>query len=392
MQHSDIFAEYNRISEEKGLIKKAESMSEEEKYSDKEWRENIEALYGVKIKVNDSDKDVIEQAHPNKVIVAPAYDKVNGLMENIWERHDIMIGITNKPMKGTESRFIYAEDLLRDLIKIGFEAENNGEEDIRKLADSCSERVVKGIEKKAQFWGIITKFAPKVLMGLAAIVGFSKLKDRTMGLVANGIKPDTDRALESLHKFAEVANPDGKQLATQWITAITYYKTLSDKALSILSRTHDIPGDVKTEEGMIWAIDHAPKIEANKEELAYVDKYMRVSRGLISRIPAAAERFKNMAVNKENSTWGELANDIKSLFEVGSGNEGTDAGLALEALSKSIESTVRAYIETVPEAKQAVSDTNDALKGLQESIEKMNPFSSGSDDKAKERIHSILGQ
>ena len=369
MRHSDVFEEYVKISEQKGLIKKAEVFEDdEEKYKDKEWKANLEALYGIKIDYNESKDNLINQAHPETMIAAESYDKTNGLVPNNFEHQDIVRHTLENPPIGMLNPKKYADELLTDLIKIGFEAENYNEDEIRILADSCAERLVNdGFEKQAQ-WLAALKWTPKILLGIASIVGFDVLKDRTMGLVSNGIQPDIERAVEKLTKLQEVALPEGKQEASKWLSVLSSYKAISEKAIAIMSKPSMIPGDIKTMEGLIWALEHAPKVQGTQEELDYVHNYIKVSSNLLSHIPVAVEKIKGLSVQKENSGWGEFVNNVKSLWETARGNEATDAGLALEALETSIKNTIKAYVDAIPDAKQATIENKGILENLQSQI------------------------
>jgi hypothetical protein len=396
MIHSDIFDEYVKTMEEKGLITKtAESMEREEKYKNKEYLANIEGLYGIKIDTNDSDKDLIDQAHPDYVIPTMSYDKVNSLIENIWQRNDIMKGLVNKPVTGGEFRHIYAQSLLDDLIKIGYDAENENNDEIRALADSCSERLVKGFEKEAQ-WAALLKWSPKIILGLASIVGFDLIKDRTAGLVSNGIVPDIDRALENLTKLHELAYPDGKQEASKWIAALSGYKKLTGRALEIMSRPSTHPEDVNSPEGINWALEHANNIEGNQEEIKYVHDYIKASKNLLTHIPAAVERIKSIQVQKEHSSWGEWVDNIKSLWHAATGDVATDSALSLEALGTSISNTIKVYVETIPEAKAKAEEHKESLSDtLSNFTSSLSNAVSGkpqaTDEKASEKVKSILG-
>jgi len=145
---NEVFNNYVKIALEKGLIKKSEE--KEPANTNKDYAETVKALYGLDIKLNDSDKDIIEQAHPEKVIIAPSYDRVNGLVENVRERQDIMVGIVNKRPNGNLTMHRYAEcykDLLNELVALGFRMQNEGKNDLMKLADSCSVKLNEKVEK-----------------------------------------------------------------------------------------------------------------------------------------------------------------------------------------------------------------------------------------------------
>jgi hypothetical protein len=160
---SEIFDEYARIALEQGLITeaKAESKKPNPRYDSLDL-EAIEMLYGVK--PNDKEDDsksgfmsTLEKAHPEPVIVAPSYDKLNGLVENLIERQNVMVGIALKPNDGklVQRRYVTAHnELLNELLKTAFMLDKKGEDDLMKLADSCSQRIVnENFIKEAWSWG-----------------------------------------------------------------------------------------------------------------------------------------------------------------------------------------------------------------------------------------------
>ena len=395
MEHSDIFEEYAQLMADKGLISKTAAAEErEEKYSDKEWRENIEALYGVKNELNDSKDNIIDQAHPDYVIPTMSYDKLNSLVENIWQRNDIMKGIVNKPVTGGEFRHIYAQGLLDDLIKIGFDAENSGDDEIRALADSCSEKIVKGFEKEAQWLSFLAN--PKTVLTVASIlgsiVGFDIVKDRTMGLVSGGIQPDIDRTLERLAKLEEVAFPDGKQEASKWISVLTGYKKLSDHALSIMSRPSHAPDDISTPAGLNAVLENQSKLNGTQEEIKYVHEYIKASQNLASHIPVAVDRIKSIQVQKEHSSLGDWFDDVKQWVGAAVGNISSDTALALEALGKSINNTIKAYVDVMPEAKQAAVEHKESIADTLSNFgSSLSGAISSSDQKASDKLKGLLG-
>lgn len=155
---SDIFNEYAKIAIKKGLIKNAEESKELKKYKDDSYPragsdtiEIIESLYGVKPEKPKSQEykdNIMEVAHPNKVILAPSYDKINGLVENNIERQRIMINIVNKPPNGYLTQHKYAAELAKSLMQIANDMDNRNIEPLRKLADTCIEQ----LHKEALSW------------------------------------------------------------------------------------------------------------------------------------------------------------------------------------------------------------------------------------------------
>ena len=93
-RRSEIFDEYSKIALKEGFITESEEKADNS--GEKSYRETIQLLYDVKPNGKD-EKHILDQAHAESpVIIAPAYDRVNGLVENLFERQDIMVGIALK--------------------------------------------------------------------------------------------------------------------------------------------------------------------------------------------------------------------------------------------------------------------------------------------------------
>jgi len=150
---SEVLDNYFKIATEQGLIEKS-AYPQTKTYTSgfKDNRQGsddistVEALYGVKPNGKEDDKDIIEKAHPSTVVVSPAYDKFNGVVENVRERQNIMSNVALKNPNGNYSQKRYAsatQDLVESLVRVGFVLDNNNQDKLRELADSCSEMVVK---------------------------------------------------------------------------------------------------------------------------------------------------------------------------------------------------------------------------------------------------------
>jgi len=132
---NEVFNNYVKIALEQGLISEGQDVPESK---NKDYADTIKTLYGLDIPLNDSDKDILDQAHPNPVVIAPAYDRVNGLVENLRERQDIMAGIALKHRYANAYR-----DLVNELVALGFRMDNADHKELRVLADTCSHRLTK---------------------------------------------------------------------------------------------------------------------------------------------------------------------------------------------------------------------------------------------------------
>src|SRR5580698_958921 len=112
---SEVFDNFIKIAMEKGLVSKAEAERTEKNTKSPRWDSldisAIEALYGVKPnlpKDMEYEHNIMEDAHPNSVVIAPSYDKLNGLVENNNELQAILMHIIYKePEMGSPNQGKY---------------------------------------------------------------------------------------------------------------------------------------------------------------------------------------------------------------------------------------------------------------------------------------------
>lgn len=180
---SEVFENYVKIAEQEGLISEAD-------YADarvgSDNKDVIEMLYGVKPNGKDY-KHIMEQAHPETVVIAPAHDKMNSILENNIERQNIMAMIALKTPSGdhTAHRYVKAsEDLTKSLIRVGFLLDNKDQKDLMKLADSCSGRLSQ-LEKKANPLLLIPWYAYTAAVSLGLLAVFNRTSDSKQHIVNN---------------------------------------------------------------------------------------------------------------------------------------------------------------------------------------------------------------
>jgi len=142
---SEIFESFVKIANEKGLISKAKP---HEYRSPKE----IADLHGVKpdmIPGMKYDKNILEVSHPDTFVVLPTHDRINGLLENITERHNIMVNIVQKRTHGNlNTRKLVQDQLMKSLVKVANDLDNRDAEELRVLADAC----IDDLTKQAGLW------------------------------------------------------------------------------------------------------------------------------------------------------------------------------------------------------------------------------------------------
>jgi hypothetical protein len=182
MRRSEIFENFVKIAEEKGLVSKGNDESVQKKIektrrTDSLSIEDISKLYGVKPnapKESQYERNIIEKAHSDSVVISPSYDKLNGLVENINQRQDILLHIVNKQSPdGQLTQRKYAQrDLTLALVRVGNDMDNRGQDELRELADVCLGQVTSKIMKKQAnpLWAMVIG----LIAGVAGAIYFKQ--------------------------------------------------------------------------------------------------------------------------------------------------------------------------------------------------------------------------
>ncbi len=362
---SEIFDEYVKIMTDKGFVKKADLLTQHDKENDSDYAEKIKALYGIDIKLNDSNKEIIEQAHPESVIIAPSYDKLNALVENINERHNVMVGIVNKTPNGNLTQHRYAsKDLLDELIRLGFDMDNAGEDSLSKTADECALLLAQEEEKKiiknASWWTVL-KWAPKLITGIAGVSVIASIKTQLLGHITQGVKPDAEKSKQALIKLKESVSAVNYGKINSWIKDINYIMINSSRAEQIIGRNEnqDIAG-ISDEESA------RSKIIGSSEELEFLSEYIQIARAMASKIGGGVAFSSGMLaeiddMQLENK---EVESDLWQSFEyiLGGmwGNTKTYAKNSLTALRNSLNVLCKVYDSLVTDGASKAKETQNS--------------------------------
>jgi hypothetical protein len=317
---SDIFEEYAKIAVAQGIVKEAslEKKAEEEtnpRYDSLDL-DAIAMLYGVK--PNGDEKHIVEQAHPEPVVVAPAYDRVNGLVENLLERQDVMHYIATKPNHGKhiQERYVKAhQELVNEVIKAAFVLDRDDEHELMAFADNCTER--------------LTKSAGLPLVGIAigvvSLLAATGLINNFGGEIDKGVVLNSDRAMEELDELKDNL-PKLSPMITSLIEDIAYVKSLNEDLTN-----YNV--DLGTGQGQATA-------QAAGGMMA---RYVKAVRSLSARIRKMVATIK---ASPEESSWlTENLGDTGSFIEEYlvapiAGSDPRDAILILETLDESLQESV----------------------------------------------------
>ena len=170
---SDIFNAYVKLMQDRAKTASAEhtekSFKETNPRHDSLSIEQISKLYNTKpdtLKDMQYERNIMEDAHPVPVVLMPAYDRLNGLVENENEGQAIRVNITNKVPDGLSLLHRYAQkEFVHSLVDVANELDKQNQTGLLALADACLLQMAgKPIEKQG-----IGHLA--IGLGVAAVVG-----------------------------------------------------------------------------------------------------------------------------------------------------------------------------------------------------------------------------
>lgn len=340
---SEIFDNYVDIARKQGLI--SEAADSPRVGSDD--LSTIELLYGVKPNGKD-EKSIIEQAHPEPVIIAPAYDRLNGLVENEQERQNIIISIINKApqAKLTQHRYAETQELMDELIRVGFLMDNKDQHDLMKLADDCTEHLLK---KQALF-----PLLGGIAAGLALLGTYNNFT-----YLSQGVGNDCDNAMEAVAKFSQEVPEISDQLS-ELNQGIKFVKELYEKALKTaadiksIKRENMVESAVEVHGSSIGKTAFTLLEQYKKAASILADRIMKVYVPIIQTTEPAQDRSSSSIWTGLSSAWhslvGSKKNDaLKAL--VGANIDIVGQGGLVGSLRKSVEQisakekAMHAYVE-----------------------------------------------
>lgn len=302
---SEIFEQYAEIADKVGLTKLAEDSAELKKYKDDpEARvgsddiSTIEALYGVKPEGQEYEFNIMEQAHPNSVVIAPSYDKLNGLVENNIERNKIMTNITLTDPTGNHTNHKYAEqELLLELVRVANEMDARNKEELFKLADSClidlSAWQRRPQVKQALAPAIGIAAAVAVVLGAGWLLGHADNTDH--GPIAN-----CDASVKALHSLIE----------TSWHES-AIDGTVKAEATQLIEHIQKLKGAI-AEFNKVSDVIYKPRTLSEMQEII---KLKRVAEQDGATINAAIAKFKAEVLELEPLITQAIDNFSSSVYQ-----------------------------------------------------------------------------
>lgn len=341
MSDSEVFDNYADAMKDQGLVAEADYADARVGSDDVS---DIDAFYN--LKTDKEDKHIIDQAHPFMAVVSPSYDLMNGVVENIRERHNVMVGIALREPRGhlTQHRYVHAKkELVDELVRIGFTLDHNDEHGLMKLADSCSERLV-----KVAYWWLIPAGVAAVLGGVAAV---NKTKPSDQGVLNN-----IENTLEQIEE-ARAEVPNLSNVTDNLVNIINQFKSYAMNYESQAQFNMDVDNPTTEDIGALASAPNA--IESAKA----VEDYVKACKAMIKIMPQFAGVYKAAAKSVNESEWPEWAAKFEDIWEEHlSDNETDDVPKYLMLLAKSCEGAI-ASIKAIQARSQGLA--TDLAKEMQ---------------------------
>jgi hypothetical protein len=318
---SEIFDSYVKQAKQDGWIDEGRIATDEDPRRGSDTLSDIEILYGVK--PNGEEKPIVEQAHPEPCIIAPSYDKLNGLVENEQERQNIMVGIINKAPQAKLTQHKYAAEVLRDeLVRIGFKMDNKKQESLAKMADSCLEKL---------------SFFPALLLSpwlWAGVAGLYTVISQNINF-SQGLRQDAEKAITEINEAVE----DYPQLSKDvqpLLILINRVKNNCAKVADYMSQLiRNFPPESKDPKENAQTAAEFIKSNSDQDMLSILDSYKKDTERLMSIIPAHITNLKNR-LQEYDSTGSDFLELGKRLFRYVVPTDMEDAWEALETLMESL--------------------------------------------------------
>lgn len=393
LNNSEIFNNYIKLAIDAGLVSEDEfqKTAEKKQYGVSELS-NAEVLYGHKLGPN-FDKSIIEFAHPETAVIAPAYDAMNSIVENEHQRQDISTYVALKTPGGnlTQHRYVKAlDELKQSLIRTGFAMDSVNELELMKAADKSAERIA-SLEKKA-IWGSVafnlalmvlpivsdalsglyakhlskntkdpqntaTKLKPQIKakasrafgrlgVGIALVTVYNTIKNHFVGSIDIGINEGATRLVSNLSEL--ITQSDFDALVNNYINEVrkiqkanndftTYANTLGE-----VNDVNELAGISREESKPINQFFHAINIfnQKSRNFLLFLDK---------------------LSLNSADSITGTEAElFFKKLYK----------GLTGDNLKKEIENNITSLVSELNDYKQAISlQIQQSVAGTRDAIE-----------------------
>lgn len=273
MRKSEIFESFIKIAQEKGMISedapdKAKKKLEQNPRGDSLDMSAIEALYGVKPdlpKDMEYKRNIMEDAHPNSVVISPSYDKLNGLVENNIERQNILLHIVHKTPDGLLTQRKYAEqEFILSLVRVANDLDNRNIEELRVLADTCLLQVSPQQLRKEAVGPLA------VVGGIAAILGGLYLQQH-LPMVNEGFEANHKKLLSELDDMLNSSSSwgVGYDYKADFIKTLQDFKNKLDAFYQLYKKNETVFAELEKPKTAKELLDKANAGEGNQVMEAY---------------------------------------------------------------------------------------------------------------------------
>lgn len=394
---SDIFDAYAKLALEKGLIKSSEESKELKRYKDDEHpragsdtKEVIENLYGLKPEGIKYKNNIMEAAHPDKVILTPAYDKINALIENNIERQKIMINITQKPVNGHHTQHKYAQkDLALALTKIANDMDNRDMDDLRILADTCLNQLYKSADWKDDIKNFLDGTGSDIVdvgEGAATGAGIGAVIGGLLGVLGGPLAPATmtggaaggayiGGALGATISAILKTGPEAKNVelnagyAQQKLLMLMKHNNdlFLQKLYDVLGRVANVAREYSNlfDKSNLSSQDESLKDQAKQYGAIYEKEIVNLDR----MIKIFLDNAKAGKYEEQETTWSKITKPIEWI----TGNEISDVVRALTKL-KIVADAALQGIQKAREIMPQVNQENEENKANEEKTQNFKPY------------------
>jgi hypothetical protein len=369
MRKSEIFENFVKIAQEKGMISNDSSEAfkklQTTHRADSQDISTIEALYGTKPNTSkdmEYERNIMEVAHPNSVVVSPSYDKLNGLVENEIERQNINLHIVYKTPDGLSTQRKYArKELLLSLVRIGNDLDNRDKERLYALADTCLVQLNEQDQLKKEAVG------PLVIVLIAAA---------TIGAIyAHQHLPNTNQGLEQNYKELQTQLDDFLTASVTLGVGHTYDEELKSdvqgfkdhlnefydayKSLNDVIRSLEKPKDAKE----LMALAAQPQTQSVVKAVAQLRS---LATNMASYMDQIAEDFASTSYKKRHTSDTGTFNSILEYTHLSGGNSSLFADNFQDVINAipPFRSSIAELLQTLERAKsvegKAAADLTEA--------------------------------
>lgn len=273
---------------------------------------DIEILYGKKT----DKKHIMEEAHPETIVVAPAYDRFNGVVENEMERQNITIQQIMRNPHGAHimERLVHAQsELSEELTRLGFLLESTGNEDLAIKADECSGELLETLNAENIFSNIRKNSELKkqaepitIVIGIIALLGAAGLLSNNVS-VSTGVIGDAGKAINQLDDL--INDSDLSAHADVFLTLRKYLftiysaaektKNMNIMAIDTSKNMKDLSSEERSEK--LQQAKATAADSAFEENVKFLESYKDGATFLLKRIPNYINYLNNLKNRDEDA-------------------------------------------------------------------------------------------